>query len=180
MYIPASSKGCWLNPKGWCIGTPYHPFSTPRKIQVYILYYIHILCMLYLQTYVLVWCLFMANVGTYTIPLDPMLTQPFRAMKFLKLDIFPTKYGIPKSLKPVSLLGWVSMGDHHEWREFLGNNWAICICIDILPFLACDFFRVVQWIDEFTVYTQSGPKKEVSLLLMAEILHHLGCMKPYK
>ena len=32
--IPASSKGCCLNPKGWCIGTPYHPFSTPWKIQV--------------------------------------------------------------------------------------------------------------------------------------------------
>ena len=23
--IPAFSKGCCLNPKGWCIGTPYHP-----------------------------------------------------------------------------------------------------------------------------------------------------------
>ena len=34
--IPASSKGCCLNPKGWCIGTPYHPFSTLWKIQVYI------------------------------------------------------------------------------------------------------------------------------------------------
>ena len=33
-YIPASSKGCCLNPKGWCIGTPYHPFSSPWKIQV--------------------------------------------------------------------------------------------------------------------------------------------------
>ena len=32
--IPASSKGCCLNPKGWCTGTPYHPFSTPWKIQV--------------------------------------------------------------------------------------------------------------------------------------------------
>ena len=32
--IPAPSKGCCLNPKGWCIGTPYHPFSTPWKIQV--------------------------------------------------------------------------------------------------------------------------------------------------
>ena len=28
-YIPASSEGCCLNPKGWCIGTPYHPFN-PR------------------------------------------------------------------------------------------------------------------------------------------------------
>ena len=26
--IPASSKGCCLNPKEWCIGTPFHPFST--------------------------------------------------------------------------------------------------------------------------------------------------------
>ena len=34
VYIPASSKGCCLNPRGWCIGTPYHPFSTPWKIQV--------------------------------------------------------------------------------------------------------------------------------------------------
>ena len=25
-----------LNPKGWCIGTPYHPFGTPWKIQAYI------------------------------------------------------------------------------------------------------------------------------------------------
>ena len=23
MHLPASSKGCCLNPKGWCIGTPY-------------------------------------------------------------------------------------------------------------------------------------------------------------
>ena len=36
IYIPASSKGCCLNPKGWWIGTPYHPFNTPWKIQVYI------------------------------------------------------------------------------------------------------------------------------------------------
>ena len=41
LYIPASSKGCCLNPKGWCIGTPYHPFSTPWKIQVYIFIYIY-------------------------------------------------------------------------------------------------------------------------------------------
>ncbi len=33
--IPAPSKGCCLNPKGWCIGAPYNPFSTPWKIQVY-------------------------------------------------------------------------------------------------------------------------------------------------
>ena len=26
----ASSKGCCLNPNRWCIGTPYHPFSTPK------------------------------------------------------------------------------------------------------------------------------------------------------
>ena len=36
IYIPASSKGCCLNLKGCCIGTPYHPLSTPWKIQVYI------------------------------------------------------------------------------------------------------------------------------------------------
>ena len=24
-----ADKGCWLNPKGWCIGTPYLPLSTP-------------------------------------------------------------------------------------------------------------------------------------------------------
>ena len=34
LFLPASSKGCCLNPKGWCTGTPYHPFSTPFKIQV--------------------------------------------------------------------------------------------------------------------------------------------------
>ena len=34
LFIPASSKGCCLNPKGWCTGTPYHPFSTPWKIQI--------------------------------------------------------------------------------------------------------------------------------------------------
>ena len=33
IYTPASSKGCCLNPKRWCIGTPYHPLSTPWKIQ---------------------------------------------------------------------------------------------------------------------------------------------------
>ena len=32
--LPASSKGYCLNPKGWCIGSPYQPFSTPWKIQV--------------------------------------------------------------------------------------------------------------------------------------------------
>ena len=37
-----SSKGCCLNPKGWCMGTLYHPFSTLWKIQVYM--YIHVLC----------------------------------------------------------------------------------------------------------------------------------------
>ena len=42
IYIPASSNGCCFNPTGWCIGTPYHAFSTPWKIQVYILY-IHIM-----------------------------------------------------------------------------------------------------------------------------------------
>ena len=26
--LPASSKGCCLNPEGCCIGTLYHPFST--------------------------------------------------------------------------------------------------------------------------------------------------------
>ena len=41
--VPASSKGCCLNPKGWCIGTPYHPLSTPWKIQVYIYTFIDIL-----------------------------------------------------------------------------------------------------------------------------------------
>ena len=34
LFLPASSKECCLNPKGWCPGTPYHPFSTPWKIQV--------------------------------------------------------------------------------------------------------------------------------------------------
>ena len=39
IYIPASSKGCCLNPKGWCIGTPYHPFSTlERSRYVYVDY----------------------------------------------------------------------------------------------------------------------------------------------
>ena len=33
-------KGCCLNPTGWCIGTPCHPFSTLWKIQVHI-YYTH-------------------------------------------------------------------------------------------------------------------------------------------
>ncbi len=28
--VPAPSKGCCLNPKGWCIGTLHHPFSTLR------------------------------------------------------------------------------------------------------------------------------------------------------
>ena len=32
---PASSKGRCLNPRGWCIGTPYYLFSTLWKIQVY-------------------------------------------------------------------------------------------------------------------------------------------------
>ena len=34
MNEPASSKGCCLNPKGWCFSSPpYHLFSTPWKIQ---------------------------------------------------------------------------------------------------------------------------------------------------
>ena len=36
IYTPASSKGYCLNLKGCFIGTPYHPLSTPWKIQVYI------------------------------------------------------------------------------------------------------------------------------------------------
>ena len=36
IWLPASSEGCWLNLKGWCMGTPYHPFSNLRKMQVYI------------------------------------------------------------------------------------------------------------------------------------------------
>ena len=32
-YSSASFKGCCLNPKGWSMGTPYHPFSTPCRIQ---------------------------------------------------------------------------------------------------------------------------------------------------
>ena len=44
-YIRSSSKGCCLNPKGWCIGTPYYPFSTPRKIQVRICYS-YLICIL--------------------------------------------------------------------------------------------------------------------------------------
>ena len=32
LHISACSKGCCLNPKGWCRGTPYHPFSTPWNI----------------------------------------------------------------------------------------------------------------------------------------------------
>ena len=28
-HLPAPSKGCCLNPKGWCIGIPYHPWNAP-------------------------------------------------------------------------------------------------------------------------------------------------------
>ena len=38
---PASSKGCCLNPKVWCTGSPYHPFSIPWKIQEVICTWIH-------------------------------------------------------------------------------------------------------------------------------------------
>ena len=43
MHLPASSKGCCLNPKGWCIGTPYGR-SRYVYIYIYIIYlyiYIH-------------------------------------------------------------------------------------------------------------------------------------------
>ena len=49
MYIPASSKGCCLNLKGWFIGTPYHPLSTPWKIQVYIYIFIYLFYLLVMQ-----------------------------------------------------------------------------------------------------------------------------------
>jgi len=38
VYIPTSSKGCCLNPKEWCIGTPHlysAPFGKSRYIYVY-------------------------------------------------------------------------------------------------------------------------------------------------
>ena len=38
--IPAPSKGWCLNPKGLLSGTPYHPFGTPWRVQVYIYMYI--------------------------------------------------------------------------------------------------------------------------------------------
>ena len=34
----APSKGCCLNPKGWCMDTPYHSVSTPWKIQLCLLF----------------------------------------------------------------------------------------------------------------------------------------------
>ena len=36
IYIPAPSKGWCLNPKELFSGTPYHPFGTPWRVQVYI------------------------------------------------------------------------------------------------------------------------------------------------
>ena len=42
VYIPTSSKGCCLNPKEWCIGTP-HLYSAPfgRSRYIYICIYVH-------------------------------------------------------------------------------------------------------------------------------------------
>ena len=40
VYIPTSSWGGCSILKGWCIGIPYHPFSTPWKIQACICKYI--------------------------------------------------------------------------------------------------------------------------------------------
>ena len=37
-FKPASSRRCCLNPKGLCMGTPYHAFITTRKIRVGILH----------------------------------------------------------------------------------------------------------------------------------------------
>ena len=36
ILLPAPSKGWCLNPKGLLSGTPYHPFGTPWRVQVYI------------------------------------------------------------------------------------------------------------------------------------------------
>ena len=46
MHLPASSKGCCLNPKGWCIGTPY---GRSRYVYIYI-YHISI----YLYTHIFI------------------------------------------------------------------------------------------------------------------------------
>ena len=42
IYIPAPSKGWCLNPKGLLNGTPYHPFGTPWRVQVYIYIYTYL------------------------------------------------------------------------------------------------------------------------------------------
>ena len=41
IYIPGPSKGWCLNPKGLLSGTPYHPFGTPWRVQVYIYICVH-------------------------------------------------------------------------------------------------------------------------------------------
>ena len=53
IYIPGSSKRSCLNPKGWCVGTPYHPFRTPWKIQVY--RYIQTNCMFFVSFSFFTW-----------------------------------------------------------------------------------------------------------------------------
>ena len=37
VYVPAPSNGWCSNPKGLQNGTPYHPFGTPWRVQVYII-----------------------------------------------------------------------------------------------------------------------------------------------
>ena len=41
VYLPTSIfQGVLFGTKGWCIGTPYHPFSTLWKIQVYMIFFV--------------------------------------------------------------------------------------------------------------------------------------------
>ena len=42
IYIPAWYNGCCFNPTGWCIGTPYHAFSTPWKIIHIMIAWLHL------------------------------------------------------------------------------------------------------------------------------------------
>ena len=55
IYISASSKVCCLNTKGCCIGTPYHPCSTPWKIQVCNIHNLHIFIYIYICERKLFW-----------------------------------------------------------------------------------------------------------------------------
>ncbi len=57
------------------------------------------------------------------------------------------------------------------WLECLSGMKNIAIPCDMNPLKDQNIADCLKWTKQFS---------DIMILLMAEILHHLGCMKPYK